>query len=458
MYNNLVGGFMKKILFKIKKYFLILISFIVNFLFNRNSELNSNSKKDKLEFGDKKGATKGHYQNDKYGSKDNHIKSKYIENEKKYPTIRVNIEKIYSIEKRIDKIILQIEKEEDIEVLNELFEELQKYKNKMEYLETKIVEERTNKDEYKQFIDISKSIQNKVKESVDFIEKKVDKLQILRGNQDLLQKEQERINKNQEEKIDKENKRIKDDNLVDKKDNLHKLDNIIIIKEVCEDSIRIEKSKSNLVEDNNKIEEKKVTKKDKDIEPVVKKDVDTKKKTKQKEEEKDKTDLSKTNIDIGTYKLQVESIKSIVKNININKQKENIKKITSNTLGALVLMKSITPLVMMNNKGIKDILILNNLVRKSRNIVGKKKLNKLTYEEVISRVLSSNIKTHINFILTDTMSQINSLKEELKGYGDNEEIQQLLAQLDEIELELLEKMSQVNENTVDYSQESKRTR
>lgn len=476
MYNKLVGGYMKKILFKIKKFFLILISFIFNLLFNRKNYSKNKEEIEQTKIGNKRNLSDRYNTNDKYGAKGNYTKQNNKDNEKTYPTIRVNIDKIYGIEQRIDKIILQIEKEDDIDILNNLCAELKKYQDKIEYLETKITEERTHKEEYKQFINISDSIKRKVKENIDVIEKKVYYLNEKKDNEQIkeIEDKQENIHEEQEEKNKEDSKDLEENT----KDSLIKLEDLIVIKEIPEQVIKKEvpviknsdneKSKNLKKSSKTKTETNKSKENGKQKDSIVKDSVIKDKKDKKndtKEKSKDsieKEELpSNDNIDVLAYKLQIDNIKNIIKNIDINKKQENIKKVVSNTMTALVLMASIPPVFMIKNQNAKQmasLFMLNNIVRESRNIIGNKKQKKLTYEDVVSKTKTSSAQIHINFILTDTMAQITSLKQELLNYGDSEEIRNLLSQLDELELELLEKMSQVDENTNDYTQENRRTR
>lgn len=129
--------------------------------------------------------------------------------------------------------------------------------------------------------------------------------------------------------------------------------------------------------------------------------------------------------------------------INENKNNKNLQLIAGIIARARSLASSSNPsmLLQMNPMvAVSSTLFINNEVKRARTLADNRP-RKLTLNKVVDAV-GLNPALQVRFIMTNSIKEIRKLKNELRKYGDNEEILNALNELDELEMEI---MMQLNE-------------
>lgn len=462
MYNKVNGDLMRRIFFKIKKIVLLILSFFFSFLFKENASKNDLKNNQPKEVSDKNRVKNILNNSEEINSRSEKsvLKStKYTED----INLKKAIQDIYVLDKHVDRICNFIKYENNYDDLEKLYNDLEKCKEELETID------KTTKTDIKksaEYISLEMVLKNKIKKSLDNkkeiknIQKDKEKLK-----SDNLEKESiefskdisssdnvdvhhdAEIHKNVPDKDIRKDKQEIVQRVEEKapKEELN-LENIII-KSPEEYKIKIqsetptkqlkdkEKAKNN---DHTKTAEKPIDKeknKKKNSKKLSKKDTNTK---------EQKSNFTNQKDNMGIYKIQVGNLKRIINNINIKKSKTKISNILSNVVKASLGFNVLVELMGMkknNSRKLATALIVNNRVRKSIKIAKNNRMNNLTYENVLKKTNTSNYSKNIEYILKDTLSQINALREEIKKYGLTDDIIEILSQLDDLEKEIFEKMN-----------------
>ena len=137
--------------------------------------------------------------------------------------------------------------------------------------------------------------------------------------------------------------------------------------------------------------------------------------------------MKRTPVNLSLLKQKISILKTNIKLIMISKQKKKPLKFT-------VTIATVIPLKKQSTQFITQHLMINNYIRKARR-VNKRKVKSLKYRKVLE--LESNMKEQGSYIMTDTLRQIQLLRNEIYSqYELTEEIKKMIEELNEIELEV----------------------
>lgn len=435
MYNIDVGDTMREFLFKIKKLFLIILSFFFQLLFDRKSSTNDISntlEEDRRERRYPKGTkNKEKYEREDESKGKKHT-SKKDSNDNFYPSIKKDIEKVYIIQKYVDDISFQLKKENSYQELTEMYDELERYREQILSLQKEIAKFSVQEEENQEFISICDKVNEKIK-----INEKIIKVNLSE------KQETEIVTIEEEEQVEE----LADQNVInDLGENLEEIERNREVQDKPKQN-ELKQELEEKREPRNKTEEEKHPLKEqiviKDIPPVVTKSNEKK----ETQEVKKQENIPSKNTDIGSYKIKLENIRNMIRHVTISKQRKVIKKVSSNITTAMLVFATLSPVInptSNNTKKIAAALLINNKLRQSNNMLSNKKKRTLKYKKVISKTQSDDVSVHIDYILNDALSQIRQLRSMLAQYGITSEVLDILNQLDELEAEMLEKMSQIN--------------
>ena len=452
MYNIDVGDTMQKILFTIKKIFLIILSFFFHLLFDRKSSTNNISNDLEEDRGARRDS-RNSKNKENYEREDESKSNKYSHKRKvqeiSYPSIKKDIGKVYLIQKYVDDISFQLKKENSYQELKEMYDELERYKEQIVFLQKEIAKSSVQQEEYQEFTFICDTVNEKIKIDEKNIKVDLGKKQEENRNQELeivVVKEEDLeypnvindsdVNLEEVEKNRKVYDEVKQKESEQKEVNQEKVKHDEIKRELEEKQEPINKNKvvSHILEEQIVI---------KDSPPVVTKTTEKKETSKEKKQE----NMSNKNVDIGSYQMKIENIRNMIRNVTISKQRKIIKKISSNITTAMLVSATLSPVfssTSSNTKKVATALLINNKLRQSNNLLSNKKKRKLKYKKVVSKTQSEDVSVHVDYILNDALAQIRQLRSMLTQYGITSEILAILNQLDELEVEMLEKMNQIN--------------
>ena len=448
MYNIDVGDTMRKILFKIKKFFLIFFSFFFHLLFDRKSDTSNVSntleenKRARKYFKD---SIRNEKDRKEQGSKRELYNHKKEAQNNGYPSIKKDIRKVYFIQQYVEDITFRLKKENSYQELKELYNELEKYKEQVSFLQKEITKSSTEEEEYRQFISICDIVKEQIKVDEKKINFNLDIRQVEDNKQEIkvvTVKEEQKEENRYENIMNPSEKKIEE-----KKESI----------EIEDEKQQVDSKKEEKKEEKQKREKKKEIdiqeREEKEVleEQIVIKEtpkVVTKSNEKKEDLEKKKPeDTPKKNLDIGNYKMELENIRNMIRNITISKQKKVGKKISSNIMTAMLVFATLSPVIHHNSNHTKKVataLLINNKLRQSNNLLSNKKKRNLKYKTVISKTKTEDVSVNVDYILSDALEQIRQLRSMLLQFGMNNEIVNLLNQLDELEAEMLEKMNYMN--------------
>lgn len=444
MYNIDVGDTMRKILFKIKKFFLIIFSFLLSLLFDRKT--NTYNITNDLEEDKKDKQRSKDFIKNKRDRKEHESKGKIYSHKKEikdsgYPSIKKDIEKVFFIQKYVDDITFQLKKENSYQELKQILIELEKYKEQVSFLQREMMKSSIQEEEYQEFT----SLCDVVNEQIIIDEMKVE-LDLDKKQKEDRKQEVEMITVEEELKEENQYRNVinyPEENIgeIERNIEVKNQDKQIVINKEEKDA---QKEKKELVvqekEPNCLLGEQIVIK---EIPKVV---IDSNIK-KRDAEEKRQENTSNKNQDIGSYKMKLENIRNMIRNITISKQKKVIKKVSSNIITAGLIFATLSPAIQHtsnNTKKIATVLLINNRLRQSNNLLSNKKKRNMKYKTVISKTKSDDVNIHFDYILSDSLGQIRQLRSMLIQFGFTNEILDILNQLDELEVEILEKMNHIN--------------
>lgn len=452
MYNIDVGDTMQKILFTIKKIFLIILSFFFHLLFDRKSSTNNISNDLEEDRGARRDS-RNSKNKENYEREDESKSNKYSHKRKvqeiSYPSIKKDIGKVYLIQKYVDDISFQLKKENSYQELKEMYDELERYKEQIVFLQKEIAKSSVQQEEYQEFTFICDTVNEKIKIDEKNIKVDLGKKQEENRNQELeivVVKEEDLeypnvindsdVNLEEVEKNRKVYDEVKQKESEQKEVNQEEVKHDEIKRELEEKQEPINKNKvvSHILEEQIII---------KDSPPVVMKTTEKKETSKEKKQE----NMPNKNVDIGSYQMKIENIRNMIRNVTISKQRKIIKKISSNITTAMLVSATLSPVfssTSSNTKKVATALLINNKLRQSNNLLSNKKKRKLKYKKVVSKTQSEDVSVHVDYILNDALAQIRQLRSMLTQYGITSEILAILNQLDELEVEMLEKMNQIN--------------
>ncbi len=308
MYNIDVGDFMRKILFKIKKFFLILLSFFFHLLFDRKSDTINVS--NKLEENKRERKYSKSSIRDEKDRKENESKREIYNHKKEvqdngYPSIKKDIRKVYLIQQYVEDITFRLKKENSYQELKELYNELEKYKEQVSFLQKEIIKSSIQEEEYQEFT----SLCDAVNEQIKIDEKKINFRLDIKQEKDNKQ-ESKVITVKVESKEENSYENIKnssEENIEEKKESIEiedekqQVDSKKEEKQEREKKIEIDVQEK---EENQVLEEQIVIK---EIPKVV---IDSNIK-KQDVNEKRQEDTSSKSQDIGSYKMKLQNIRNI---------------------------------------------------------------------------------------------------------------------------------------------------
>lgn len=448
MYNIDVGDTMRKILFKIKKFFLIILSFFFHLLFDRKSDTSNVSntlEENKRERKYFNGSIRDEKDRKEQESKREIYNHRKEVQDNSYLSIKKDIRKVSLIQQYVEDITFRLKKENSYQELKELYNELEKYKEQVSFLQKEITKSSTEEEEYRQFI----SICDIVKEQIKVDEKKINFSLDIKQEEDnkqeikviTVKEEQKEENRYEnimnpfEEKIEEKKESIE---IEDEKQQVDPKK-----EEKKEEKQEREKKKEIEVQER---EEKEVLEEQIVIKEAPKVVIKSNEKKEDLEEKKQKN-ISNKNQDIGSYKMKLENIRNMIRNITISKQKKVVKKISSNITTAVLVFATLSPVIHPTSNHAKKVataLFINNKLRQSNNLLSNKQKRNLKYKTVISKTKTNDVSVNVDYILSDALEQIKQLRSMLIQFGMNNEIVDLLNQLDELEAEMLEKMNYMN--------------
>lgn len=423
---------MNKIILCIKKLFAIIISFIFSLFYDDNKIEKTTNKKEELI-----STTKNKKLKSIRTIRDDDESTKSISN-KNTDIIeilfcaKIDIQKLFNIQKNIIDLEYQINITTSLEDLYLLQKELEKEKNKLEHIA--IYYDKLDYN-YKVIRDI-KQIVSDSKKLIKDEEKNLDKKIYKEEHKKEESKEEIKEEQKQPEKSAEENKDILKEIELEKQEDKKIISpklpivELITIKEISEILTEKKKNKNTNNSKDKSIYNENIKSYDKNL--VV------------KVEKKDKKIIYKTK--------EVVNKQNIDSNINKIKKKNNANKLA---IISLILAKAsslvqnancnsllrINPMIAVNNS-----LIINNEIRRARSI-NNRKVKKLKLDKVIKRV-GNDPRTMVKAIMVNSLSEIKKLKAQLQQYDVSDELIEAIANLNDIELEIInqiEEMENVND-------------
>lgn len=438
---------LKKIKNGIKIFLGLLITFILSLFFkekritdkNRNNVFNTNeeTKNNKL---NKNGIT--------VDNRDESSKSLDISlnnNERKYSksSIKKDLQQLFYIIKNLEKLEEKIKNASDIEELEDIKKEIKQEESTLDSISNRYDKNLFNNEEFIEIGQLRKKCKKEIEKDLEKVDNKVYSIRQDKKNEDRNQIfEKEKINK----EIPGVNFLI-NPTIKYKKLKLEKNTNNVTAKHIVKENKRGE-NKLNTVKIDSLILDTIIIKKTIDL--FEDKDLGINKLKEEKKEtinnNKKQEEIKIHQKDLNKYKLRIDSLKNNLNNFKIRDTSNNL----SNVLGMLkntsVLINKFNPLVILNkSRLIATSLIINNKIRQVRKI-NNKNVKYLKYESVVRKVKSkSDYNLQLKYIMDNTLIQIRLLKKELNNlYKLDDSLLDLIYQLNEMELELNEKIEQIS--------------
>lgn len=434
---------MKKILFSIKKFFAIIISFIFG-LFHKSVDKNIEEKDTHT---DNIRSKKKYKENRLFSEDDSNSKTMFSpkgnETEILYFAKR-DIQKLMVIQDYIMKLEYEIEICNDLEILEYYKNQLEQEKNNLKNITKYYEKTNLNNNIILDIKSIDKTCTDSIKKSEKGLDKKIYKLEkeekSPKESTEMVEKQFD-DNKEEEQKLeDKVQKENLKEDAKKANNNIEKkiLEEIVIIDTILKETIEKKQEKQvskkkDTPSDNKVTEEKFENKISPEIEnkKIVKNIEKTSKNSLHIEEKPKKYKLNKTNLEKNVTKLK---LKRKVANVAV------IATILAQAK-AIVGRANINQLINLNSSlVVNTLLTVNNQIRRSRSLLGRK-VKKLKLEKVIRKV-GTNPIIQVRAIIGNSLSELRKLKAELMTFGMEPEVIEALNTINELEFELL---SQVNE-------------
>lgn len=434
---------MKKILFSIKKFFAIIISFIFG-LFHKSVDKNIEEKDTHT---DNIRSKKKYKENRLFSEDDSNSKTMFSpkgnETEILYFAKR-DIQKLMVIQDYIMKLEYEIEICNDLEILEYYKNQLEQEKNNLKNITKYYEKTNLNNNIILDIKSIDKTCKDSIKKSEKGLDKKIYKLEkeekSPKESTEMVEKQFD-DNKEEEQKLeDKVQKENLKEDAKKANNNIEKkiLEEIVIIDTILKETIEKKQEKQvskkkDTPSDNKVTEEKFENKISPEIEnkKIVKNIEKTSKNSLHIEEKPKKYKLNKTNLEKNVTKLK---LKRKVANVAV------IATILAQAK-AIVGRANINQLINLNSSlVVNTLLTVNNQIRRSRSLLGRK-VKKLKLEKVIRKV-GTNPIIQVRAIIGNSLSELRKLKAELMTFGMEPEVIEALNTINELEFELL---SQVNE-------------
>ena len=443
---------MKKILFSIKKFLAIIISFIFG-LFHKSVDKNIEEKNEKDTHTDNIRSKKKYKENRLFSEDDSNSKTMFSpkgnETEILYFAKR-DIQKLMVIQDYIMKLEYEIEICNDLEILEYYKNQLEKEKNNLKSITSYYEKTNLNNKIILDIKSIDKTCTDSIKKSEKELDKKIYKLEkeekSPKESTEMVEKpfdDNKEEEQKLEDKVQKENlKEVEtpEEDIEKENSNAEKkiLEEIVIIdtlvKETIEEKQKKQVSKKKDTPSDNKVAEEKFENK---ISPeienkkIVKNIEKTSKNSVHIEEKPRKYKINKTNLEKNVTKIK---LKRKVANVAV------IAVILAQAK-AIVGRANINQLINLNSSlVVNTLLTVNNQIRRSRSLLGRK-VKKLKLEKVIRKV-GPNPTIQVRAIIGNSLSELRKLKAELMTFGMEPEVIEALNTINELEFELL---SQVNE-------------
>ncbi len=440
---------MKKILFSIKKFFAILISFIFG-LFHKSVDKNIEEKDTHT---DNIHSKKKYKENRLFSEDDSNSKTIFSPkgNETKILYFaKKDIQKLIVIQDYIMKLEYEIENCNDLEILEYYKNQLEKEKNNLKSITSYYEKTNLNNKIILDIKSIDKTCTDSIKKSEKELDKKIYKLEkeekspkestetvekAFDDNKEEEQKLEDKVQKENLKEVETPEEDIEKENSNAEKKILEEIVIIdTILKETIEKKQEKQVSKKKDTPSSNKVTKEKFENK---ISPEIenKKTVKNIEKTSKSslhiEEKPKKYKVNKTNLEKNVTKLK---LKRKVANVAV------IAVILAQAK-AIVGRANINQLISLNSSlVVNTLLTVNNQIRRSRSLLGRK-VKKLKLEKVI-RKIGPNPIIQVRAIIGNSLSELRKLKAELIAFGMEPEVIEALNTINELEFELL---SQVNE-------------
>ena len=473
---------MRSFFIHIKKFFSILLSFLLGIFFKEKESFDSSSnvEKNDLEKLDSKPKNKSH-------PFDNSLESNGFKSRNSTLYLRQDFERLYYIVQKISKIESQLKLEIDESNLEEIKRDLDSINQELQFLEKKYgragskqkeVEELTIQlESTKVLVDkIEKKVKSVVRvSSTTNLDHEEDTQKIEVENQHLeepiITKKDERKtckmpvfkkskpnldHNTKSEKVVRSSKQSSDHSFHEQSVNQDKeiestILSSIIIKDHLDDLIedRVE-SEEYICHETLKEDRKVITNQEKEENTLVNNPI-------KKEDKKQKNSMKikiSSQAKIRKYSIPLKSLKSKISRLKFH---HNIQRISFSVKEAFRLTGNISMLIISKRSSpeiLASSLLRNRHIRKAR-AVHNRKMKPLNYHKMLKTVFyHTSIDDQIDYVMMDTMSQIEQLRAEIyANYELTEEVQQILNELDMIEVEIKNNVSQKNQNS-----ENQRTR
>ena len=411
---------MDKIILYIKKFFAMLISIIYG-VFKKDKNIETSTKAiEKPSDESSKREKIIHQRIIQEDEKSEKSRDTFTKEEKQNKDIiyyaKRDIQRLLFIQKKLTQLENDIKKCTDLEEVYELEKEYQKAKVHFE----KIVN-------YYEKIDLNvaiiKDIKNIIKDTDKLVKKNEtqikDKVYEIKKES---KEEQEKIEEFEEE-IDKkigvqEEIKIPIEHEIEEEKQLEE-------KEIGEEELTKEEN----IEEKTEKQEEKVELENINIldEKIIEKEVEAKKENKIREMVVDASILSST-----------------VNRIREQQNNTNVAAISAILAKAHALAANSNPniLLQLNTAvAVASTLYINNEIKRAKSLTGER-VKKLTQNKVIEAV-GINPKLQVRYIMTNSLTEIRRLKNELKKYGNAEEVLNALNELNELEMEILMQMNEL---------------
>ena len=429
---------MKNVLLNIKKFFAIIISILFGVFKNDNKVDNYDKQDETLDkdsLSKQRKTTTRIIRDDEESTKKIREESSKKNDEDIVYYAKKDIQKLIYIKKRIAKLDYQINNCDSLEEIFELQKELEKIKYHFE--KVFVYYEKIDVDE--KIINDIKSIGNECSTLIKQEEKQINKKEkeISKKEKDLeseeLEKEEETEKDDELEEIEiqedeKESEKEKANDEKEKKDidSLNILDSIVI-KDITD--IVSETKKEDSKEDFKEI--KSVDKVEANIDSISN---DTTVVTVEKKDSK------KIRTDVINKAIVLKS----VKDLNASRKNQNIAAISAILAQAHAIASSVNPATMLQvnpTAVVSSVLYVNNEIRRARSLTGKK-VKKMKLDKVI-RTIGTNPLLQVRSLMTNSLSEIRKLKNELRQYGMSDEVINALNELNELEMELVMQLNEL---------------
>lgn len=431
LYNNGVGDLMNKIIFYIKKFVAILLSFLFGAFHSDKKQEKSNleSKEENAIKKDKRRKIQRITREDESSTKNLSNQKNEIDDVLYYA--KKDIQKLMMIQKNIIDLEYQINNTNNLEDLYKLEKELAKEKSKLEKIASYYDKIDINYKEIKDVKNVILENRKLIKDKEKFLSKKIYNEK--KKNQEVIIEENldKELEKPLEEKTNSDDEIVEEEKQVeeDKKEErqvsttLTPILELITIKEITE---IIKNKKTKKQEINNNLEE-----------PNISQNIEEKIIVQVENKEKDKIESRKEKINKNLVITKVNLIQKKQKMNNLSAINQILSKAKS-----LVQQVNLNSVLQMNAMvAINTSLTINNYIRRARSLTGKR-VKKLKLDRVIRKV-GNNPRIMVKAIMNNSLSEIRKLKAELKQYELSDELIEALDSLNEMELEILNQMQEM---------------